>query len=213
MKIVCISDTHAKWKNLIIPECDLLISTGDFSFRGEIHLVNEFHKWLNKQPAKHIISVMGNHETWVEQNFQLAKEMAIAECPRVHFIAEGLIEIEGFKIWCSAITPYFFNWAWNRFRGEEIKRHWDIIPDDIDILATHGPAYDILDKDPQGNPVGCEELSKRIENLTNLKVHTFGHLHESYGSIEKNGVLYINASICNDQYKPVNKPIVFRIDK
>ena len=43
-----ISDTHAKWKKLVIPECDVLISAGDYSFRGERHLVKNFHEWLNK---------------------------------------------------------------------------------------------------------------------------------------------------------------------
>lgn len=49
LKIVAISDVHGKWKKLKIPECDLLISTGDYSFEGEPHMTKDFHKWLNKQ--------------------------------------------------------------------------------------------------------------------------------------------------------------------
>ncbi len=72
MKIVAISDVHCKWNKVVIPECDILISAGDYSFQGEPHVVVDFHKWLNKQPAKHKISVQGNHEKQVEKNFALS---------------------------------------------------------------------------------------------------------------------------------------------
>jgi Icc-related predicted phosphoesterase len=214
MKICLISDVHGQWNKLTIPECDLLISAGDYSFRGEQHMVKDFHKWLDKQPAKNIISLQGNHEKWVETNFQLAKDMATKECPRVNFIDEGLVEIEGLKIWCSAITPYFCNWAWNRYRGDDIKKHWDRIPIDTDILVTHGPAFGILDKvEMLGSPncgenVGCVDLKIAIDKLTKLKYHVFGHIHNMYGMETEGSVTYINASICDDDYKPKNAPIV-----
>lgn len=210
MKIVAISDVHTKWKNLIIPECDVLISTGDYSYHGEKHIVEGFHEWLNKQPAKHVISVQGNHETWVEKNFEEAKAAAIKACPRVHFVQEELIEIEGIKIWCSAWTPWFHAWAWNARRGEEIKKHWDLIPTDIDILATHGPPYGILDAVyfTDGvtikERVGCQDLMKRIGELTKMKVHIFGHIHGSHGSKSFDNKMYFNASICDEIYYPSN---------
>ena len=223
LKIVCISDVHGKWNKLVIPECDILISTGDYSFTGEQHMVRDFHKWLNKQKATHIISVQGNHEKWPEKNFQLAKEIATTACPRVHFMEEGLVEVEGIKIWCSAITPYFHNWAYNRFRGEDIKKHWDRIPDDLlnkpDIIATHGPAYGILDGVEKYNSltqknelehVGCEELLKRIQEIK-PKAHFFGHTHLQYGKIEVGGTTFFNCANCDDEYKLVRPPTIFEI--
>lgn len=210
MKITFISDVHCKFNKLIIPKSDILISCGDYSFLGEPHEVKNFHKWLNKQDATHLISVQGNHEKGVEKNFQLSKQTAEEVCPRVHFIDEGLVEIEGFKIWCSAITPFFCNWAWNRYRGKEIKKHWDKIPLDVDFLITHGPPYGILDTVSTHYPVaslGCEELANKIKELKNLKIHSFGHIHDSYGVVDKEGVKFINASICTEQYKPINTPI------
>lgn len=209
MKIVAISDVHAKWKNLKIPECDLLISCGDYSFRGERHLVKNFHEWLNAQEAGHIISVQGNHEVEVEKNFQENKELALSVCPAVHFIDEGLIEIEGKKIWCSAITPEFFNWAWNRNRGKEIKRHWDKIPNDIDILITHGPPHGMLDQvryvdGTAKERVGCHDLWDKVMQLPNLKHHFFGHIHSDHGYKEFNGKHFYNCSICDEQYMPTN---------
>ena len=205
MKIVCISDVHGKWHKLKIPSCDLLVSAGDFSFRGEETMVTDFHKWLSGQDAKHVISVMGNHETAVEKNFFYNKELALQNCPRAYFIDEGPAVIDGLKVYGSAITPFFCNWAWNRHRGSEIKKHWDKIPDDTELLITHGPAFGILDKVNNGyiESVGCEELLGRIGQLKNLKAHVFGHLHSNNGQVTVNGVTYINAAICDESYHPV----------
>lgn len=35
--------------------------------------------------------------------------------------------------------PVFCDWGFNLERGEPIKEKWDLIPDDTDILITHGP--------------------------------------------------------------------------
>lgn len=216
MKIVAISDTHCRFKKVQIPPCDLLISAGDYSFKGEQHVVRDFHKWLSKQPAKHKISVQGNHEKWVESNFSLAKQTAEEECPGVHFMDEGLVEIEGLKIWCSAITPFFYNWAWNRYSGEEIQKHWDKIPNNVDGIVTHGPCFGIVDSMLQFNGkkcewekvhLGCPQLLKRVLEVK-PKFHISGHIHPGYGLEIKEGITFINAALCNDNYQIANEPIV-----
>lgn len=209
MKIVIISDTHCKWSSIAIPTCDLLISCGDYSFRGEWNIVKDFHSWLDKVPATNVISVQGNHELWVEKNFQEAKLIAQEVCPRGHFIEEGLIEIDGIKIWGSAWSPWFNNWAYNAYRGEDIKKHWDKIPDDIDILITHGPPAGILDmvRYANGTPkehAGCTNLRDKVFTLNKLKLHCFGHMHSESGELDINGVKFINASICDELYSATN---------
>jgi len=216
MKIAIISDVHCKWDKLVIPECDILISCGDYSFYGEQHIVREFHSWLDVQPAKHIISVQGNHEVWVEKNFNDAKLEAKAVCPRVHFVDEGMIKIGELKIWCSSWTPFFRNWAYNALRGDEIKRHWDVIPDDVNILVTHGPPSGILDITYwMGVPkerVGCVDLLNKILTLKQLKLHCFGHIHNESGETEINGVKFINAAICDKMYTPINPVRIFEYE-
>ena len=215
-----ISDVHCKWNKIVIPKVDVLISTGDYSFLGEPHVVRDYHKWLNKQPAKHIISLQGNHEKGVEKNFELSKQIALEACPRVHFIEEGLVEIEGVRIWCSAIQPYFCNWAYNRYPGTEIQKHWDLIPTEkIDIIATHGPCYGILDWIPYFNNIkgemdvrhaGCPQLLKKVLEVK-PKYHLCGHIHEGRGEFKQDGIHFINSAICDENYKAVNAPIVFEI--
>jgi hypothetical protein len=51
------------------------------------------------------------------------------------------------------------------------------------------------------------------------KVHAFGHIHHSYGRAERswyNGqehlsTLFLNVAICNEQYKPVNQPVMLEL--
>ena len=217
MKIVAISDVHGRWNKLTIPECDILISAGDYSFQGERHMVRDFHRWLNQQDAGYIISVQGNHEKWVEKNFQEAKELAEKECPGVFFMEEGPIEIEGLKLWTSAMTPWFYNWAYNRYRGGDIQKHWNLIPEDTDVLVTHGPPADILDIVYQVDcvtpreRVGCLALYNKVMSLPKLKHHIFGHIHGSYGHQEHNGKHFWNVAICDDLYHANNEPVLIEI--
>jgi len=101
-------------------------------------------------------------------------------------------------------------------RGADIKEMWDLIPEDIDILVTHGPPFGILDqvkysnKAQDGKFAGCEELRTAIERIQ-PKLHVFGHVHEGYGKLilkcTPRDVICVNASIMDEEYHPVNLPI------
>ncbi len=215
---MAISDTHNRHSELTIPPCHILIHAGDYSFRGSQHEIHEFYTWLNKQPAKHKVSVQGNHEVWVQKNFYEARLRAEELCPGVHFLEHGAIEIEGIKIFGSAWTPWFHDWAWNALRGQEISTYWKQIPDDTNILVTHGPPRGILDTvvRADGTPresVGCDDLLARVKELKDLKLHIFGHIHSGSGKMQFNGVKFVNASICDEQYGATNKIKVIKYDK
>ncbi len=237
MKIVAISDVHCRWDKVTVPECDLLVSCGDYSFKGEFHVVRDFHKWLNKQPAKHIISGQGNHERHVEADFEGAKKVALEACPRVHFVEEGRVEIEGVKIWVTPMTPFFCNWSYNRVDEEvdeemivdfytgktklvkSIKPHFDAIPDDTQVLVSHGPVYDILDKTcfadgtRKSEPLGSRMLLKRVKELKELDLFFSGHIHFQGGSHHhEGGVSFYNASICDEMYVPSNPITIVEYD-
>ncbi len=88
-----------------------------------------------------------------------------------------------------------------------------MIPEDTHVLITHGPPRGILDL-TRGYPaehVGCEDLLARIQHLSSLKAHIFGHIHEAYGEELHGGVRYVNASICTADYAPTNPPAVIDI--
>lgn len=238
MKIVAISDTHNNHYKLQIPECDILIHAGDWTSQGKIHEVEDFARWLNKQrQAKHIVIVPGNHELYFEKYILEygTYEWVMDHCPRTHLLIDRTIEIEGVKIHGSPATPFFCDWAWNRSHGNEmkayntgygkikypapIKPHWDKIPEGTNILITHGPPYDILDKsvyangDPRPEPLGCDALLNRIQEVK-PDLHFFGHIHAPGGTqVHKDGTSFYNASICDETYFPSNPITIVEYEK
>jgi Icc-related predicted phosphoesterase len=98
-------------------------------------------------------------------------------------------------------------------RGQALHDQWMKIPEDTDVLITHGPPKDIGDEASAGlrcQNVGCVDLLHRIERLR-LKAHIFGHIHEGDGEYALGHTRLINASTCALRYAPENSAIVLDI--
>ncbi len=207
MKIDCISDLHGAYPKLY--GGDLLIIAGDITSRDSREEWEYFNDWLMKQNYPKKIIIAGNHDGFLEKQ-DIQKRYFSVGC----YLQDSGEEYEGIKIWGSPWTPTFFKWHFMKNRHEEIRKKWDLIPNDTEILITHGPAYGLCDM-VNGKHVGCEELRNVIDNMPNLRLHVFGHIHEGYGNDtfikdvpgEDNKLLCVNACIMNAKYKPVNKPI------
>lgn len=197
LRIVCISDTHGGHDLFQIPSGDILLHAGDFSTRGKEKEIIAFNDWLGTLPHKHKIVIAGNHDFGMEKY----PEKAHAWLSNAHYLNDSAITIEGLKIWGSPVTPWFFDWAFNRYRGSDIRQHWDMIPTDTDILITHGPPAHILDRTAAGKVVGCEDLWYAIQKIK-PRLHVFGHIHEAHGMIEKDGTTFVNASLMDVHYHP-----------
>lgn len=103
-----------------------------------------------------------------------------------------------FEVYGSPWQPEFCDWAFNLDRGEPCAAKWAAIPDNLDILITHGPPYGYGDKTfPSGMRAGCQDLLKRIkESEGPPRVHIFGHIHEDEGTcLLEHHRLYIILSI------------------
>ena len=205
MKIVSISDTHGSHRNLELPSGDMLIHAGDISKRGLKSEVLDFLDYFSALDFEHKIFIAGNHDFFFEK--ETVEDIAKIIPPNVIYLNDSGIEIEGINIWGSPIQPWFYDWAFNRQRGAKIAKHWDLIPDNTDILITHGPPMGILDKVVGGEHVGCQDLTNRIKGL-NLKMHVFGHIHEAYGSQKEDGTEFINASVLDVKYRLMNPAFV-----
>jgi len=219
MKIITTSDTH-NLHNFIPQEwlesADCIIYAGDMTSRGTLSEVSEFLRWFSKLSYKYKILIAGNHDWAFEKNPFVCNEM-IENLNKdltnpIIYLNDSGVEIEGIKIWGSPIQPYFHNWAFNR-TSVTIQKHWDLIPLDTDILVTHGPVENILDRTLWQNAnVGCPYLKNVIEN-TKIKLHICGHIHEAYGKEVQNGVTFLNASAVDYNYQIVNKPHIFEFIK
>src|ERR1700694_4440693 len=62
VRIVCISDTHEWHRELAVPDGDLLIHAGDFTFWNHASKIRDFNSWLGELPHRHKVVVPGNHD-------------------------------------------------------------------------------------------------------------------------------------------------------
>jgi len=133
------------------------------------------------------------------------------------YLEDQSTEILGINLYGSPWQPRFSNSAFNKDRGEELRRIWKKIPTNTDILITHSPPLGVGDKclkhneDGSTRPVGrsgCQDLVKEVVERTQPKFHIYGHVHEGYGVRTNGKTVFINAASCNKKYQPVNKPIV-----
>jgi hypothetical protein len=117
------------------------------------------------------------------------------------------------KLYGSPWQPEFHNWAFNLPRnGEEMQSRWNSIPEDTDILVTHGPAFGHLDiPGGQSVRVGCEMLRHRIDTIR-PKIHVCGHIHGSYGYHFDGHTHFFNASVLDERYKYTHAAFTFEWD-
>ena len=207
-RIVAISDTHEKHGQIRVPEGDILVCAGDITINGKPAAVSEFNAWFAAQPHRHKLLIAGNHDFLFEKDIGYARSLI---SPGIIYLENSGCEIMGLKFWGSPVTPWFFDWAFNKQRGEEIRRFWDEIPADTDVLVTHGPPFGILDKNAGGENTGCEELRRALERVR-PRLHIFGHIHEGYGIAEQDEMTLINACQLDYQYRLVNEPLVVTLE-
>ena len=231
MKIYFLSDTHTNmfnenYKELILPEGDVLCFSGDIMTTGynEGEIIH-FLKWLSKQPFKYKIFIAGNHDRLFE-NFPLIPNDIIKEYQQygIVYLEDSSFEYEGIKFYGTPYQPYFCDWAFNVENSEYLKDIYRMIPDDVDVLLTHCPPYGILDQSHQSNwsnltgekHLGSVELKEVLDEMSQQnispRVVAFGHIHGDGGKkIQIGNTIYINASLCNEDYEPLNDIITIEL--
>jgi Icc-related predicted phosphoesterase len=235
LKITHISDPHGKhhyinWGDIKDRTTDLLIVSGDISMAGRKEEVTDFFQWIYRFPATYKCLIAGNHDLCFDKQrggndgsrptWLLELVYEFQRGGKNFYLENSSCEIEGIKLWGSPITPWFFGdtWAFNQHRGpEHIGKTWELIPEGTDIIITHGPPFefgDFLPPDemyPHGARVGCLELNNKLRQIK-PSICMFGHIHEGYGVYKNPYTIFINGSVLNGSYYPVNKPWVFDFD-
>lgn len=232
VRIVLISDTHGRHRRLTIPDGELLIHAGDFTSSGvdwsqkvliavpldetEYEQVSDFNAWLGELPHKNKIVIAGNHDLAFLRDRSIETLLTNAI-----YLRDSECIIDGFKIYGSPWTPRFKSnspWVFETSRDERAPI-WSMIPDDVDILVTHGPPNRILDTSHVLNNAGeyyagDVELAARVHELRQLKLHVFGHIHSSRGERFHRGVMFVNAAVLDHEYQVRPEPVfVFEVNK
>lgn len=213
MRLVLIADTHEKNKEVVIPDGDVLVHAGDLTYLGDYYAVSDAAAWLNSLPHKHKVVIAGNHDYLFERKPGEARK--IMEGQGLIYLENEWRVLDGIKFYGSPVQPRFYDWAFNVDRGPAIRKYWDMIPDDTDVLITHGPPRGILDQTAPSNErsehLGCDDLLEAVQLRVRPQIHVFGHIHGGYGYRELGGTKFYNASVVNEAYKRRNEPWVVEI--
>lgn len=237
MKIIAFSDIHANFSKSIKKEIDsiienndieVIICAGDFS-SNNINFYS-FLEYFNSFNVKNKIIVAGNHDIdLTNQNSSMNKH--IMKEMNIIYLEDSEVIIDGIKFYGTPWTPTFMNWAFMK-DDLELSNIFDNIPEDTDVLISHGPPYGILDetkiiekkrKSIYNNfdykiketikSVGSISLLEEVNKRKNIKYHIFGHVHTGYGYKNIENKNFYNVSLLNDFYKFQNPPTLIEIKK
>tara|TARA_B110000914_G_scaffold183930_1_gene167051 strand:+ start:412 stop:1095 length:684 start_codon:yes stop_codon:yes gene_type:complete len=215
MKVHCISDTHNKHEEIDLPGGDLLIHSGDIMSSDNPSELLQFLMWLESQLYTTKLFIAGNHDHLLEQKPELIEKI-LKLFPSIIYLQDSEVTIDHIKFYGAPWIPTnHLGKAFSYLRTDHASAdsHWAKIPDDTDVLITHGPAYNKLDKimrpirkDQTKLNLGCPELGERIKDV-NPQLHICGHIHSSQGilDVSEPTTTYINAASLGEDYQYSNK--------
>ncbi|CAL2042801.1 unnamed protein product [Caenorhabditis brenneri] len=220
LKVVCISDTHEQLHNVTVPDGDVLIHAGDFTNNGNRDELIKFNEEMTRFPHKYKLVVAGNHELGFDhdedQNDRLdadkgnGTEDGYELLTNVTYLQDKAVVIDGIKFFGSSYHP-LRGFPFYRTRATELKRCWEKVPNDTDVLITHTPPLGYLDQFGDER-WGCKDLLEKVEQVKPA-YHIFGHVHERHGCQSNGDTYFINAAQCNKGNVIQTRPFVFYIPK
>lgn len=180
VSVICVSDTHNCQPTL--PDGDILIHAGDLTQSGTFKELKATVDWLRAQSHPIKIIVAGNHDLCLDSHINSpdpSSDDVEIDWGDVSYLQseETTITCENgrsLRVYCSPYSPKHGNWAFQYPRSDNV---WTGIPDNTDILITHGPPRGHLDL----LNLGCVHLLQELWRVR-PRLHVFGHVHEVAGT-------------------------------
>lgn len=206
MKILTLSDTHGDLPRPPKGDFDVFMHAGDICPNWHLNwrddgpeqmfwIQNTFCPWLRQINAKHKLCVMGNHDSdvYVKHIKDILQDEA--EATLLH---DEVATIDGKKFYghpWTLVPKGFPVDAWNFAATSEdtMALACKLIPDDTEVLLTHSPPHGILDA-TFGRLIGSQALLDRVKALPNLRLHVYGHCHESRGRGRRDECIHVNSA-------------------
>ncbi|KAK4166035.1 putative rhamnogalacturonate lyase C [Cladorrhinum sp. PSN259] len=189
IRVVCLSDTHAlTLPPSAIPDGDLLIHCGDLTNDGTVEEIQAQVDWLESINGryKYKVAVGGNHDGWLDKIVR-RKGLCGGEAKGRKVDWKGIKYLEGELVTIEfegrRKLNVFGKGDVPRCGGDEFAFQYDrdkhpwkgAIPDETDLLVTHGPPRHHRDLG-----LGCDGLLEEVWRVK-PKLHVFGHTHWGNG--------------------------------
>ena len=194
MRILTISDIHGQYdafrlKNL--PEVDVILMAGDLTNFGLRPPVNhqlqaereleQARAWFERlhQHCPQILWVQGNHDIDLPDDFLEPFAQNIRDQSVTLQVDGDSIRVRGVSLTCAFDKPFLAQqWAFTTVNPLADASAFDF--GYHDIIVSHGPPLDCLDRTNSGQHIGSPALQKHVlEHQPKLVV--CGHVHEAAG--------------------------------
>jgi Icc-related predicted phosphoesterase len=181
---------------------NVLVHAGDFGVRGTFGEVHHFFDALRELSNlyKAIVFIPGNHDDAADKHPKIFNSY-LKELPKnVYYLQCYPVTIDNIKFYgCPHTNPYgdvkaFTQYSDNNFQAKfSLEDHWELIPENTDVLITHSPPYGIMDL-AKTIKCGSKSLLERVK-VIKPKVHIFGHIHPGSGTFQTKDTLFVNAAV------------------
>lgn len=192
IRIVALADTHLRHDRLVVPDGDILVHAGDLLQHGSLDELLRAAEFFRALPHPIKIVVAGNHDICLEKRPAEARALLDGFV----YLEDEATTVGGLVFYGSPWQPKFRIWAFAATRGAELASKWAKIPDQVDVLVTHGPPYGFGDRIPwhgELRSVGCADLLARVREVE-PPLHLFGHIHQDRGQWTSGATTFANVT-------------------
>jgi hypothetical protein len=231
VRFVCLADTLGQHSSVPIIPADVLLFAGNLTNSGGLNQIAAFASWLEDYPAARKVLVAGSQDVTFDapfytshwRRFHLKRQEAelalptIQACRNAIYLENTSAAVAGIHVFGSpfSVGPLSTTGAFAGNAGQ-----WARIPEDVDILVTHGAA---IKMGPGYSPAAFtgasssalplrpldDDLLTQIQQRVIPAVHVCGNAAREYGVTTDGTTLFVNACICKPDLQATNSPIVF----
>lgn len=195
--VTAASDIHGSWDEMSHPpEANLLVFAGDVTSNGKLQNAMAFLQWAEQFVPyfDDVILTPGNHDECFEVSGPLLAEEGGSR--GIDVLIDAGMDAHGIRVWGTPWSLTYGSWS---FMGSEefLAQKYAGIPEDTQLLISHGPPYGILDLVARGELTGSKSLLAVVNQLQHLRAFVCGHIHESRGRhvLESDCMAYNVASL------------------
>jgi uncharacterized protein len=194
MRILTISDIHGQYEEFNLeklPEADVILVAGDLTNYGmrppfsyqlqaerELEMARDWFERLYAHCPR-ILWVQGNHDIDMPDDFLEPFARNIRDQSTVLEFQDRSVSVRGVSLTCAFDKPYLAQqWAFTTINPLADSSAFDF--GYHDIIVSHGPPLNCLDRTKFGQHIGSPALQKHVLEFQ-PKLVVCGHVHEAAG--------------------------------
>lgn len=178
IRVLAIGDTHVRHRRFSsLPDADVFLHAGDFTRYG--NGAEEFALWFHRLPYKLKLLTLGNHE----------RKDAVAP-----YTASQWQSLFGPMLLIDRGVRATVNGVSLTILGLPYETNIQSVPSGVDVVLSHEPPYEVLDRTRDGGRAGSERIGELIRS-SDARMHVFGHVHAQGGLTRTEGQrTYVNVA-------------------